>query len=136
MLVLPHQLNSLADGFSRAQDELAKLVQAGWYALFRYLAWFPGHWCPKGCTERKLESDRPRPTTDGSNPPCHPDGSPRLFDTEGRPVFSPNWRARRAGGPLPPLLSEEQGASNSAVVEASDEESDQSEADDDDTSEE
>ena len=103
MLVLPHQLTSLADGFSRAQEELAKLVQEGWYALFRHLVWFPGHLCPKGCTERKLESDRPRPTTDGSNPPCFPDGSPRVYDTEGRPVYSPNWRARRAGAPLQPV---------------------------------
>ena len=65
-------------------------------AVFPHLTFFPGHFCPKGCTERKLECDRPRPTTDGSNPPCHTDGTARVFDTAGQPVYSPNWRARRA----------------------------------------
>ena len=97
ILTLAPQLLSLADGFWRAQKELAELVQRGWYALFRHFPFFPFHMCPNGCTERKLEIERPRPTTDGSNPPCFPDGTARVFDTSGQPVYSPNWHARRAG---------------------------------------
>ena len=104
-LTLSPQLLSLADGFERGQREMVDLVQRGWYALFTHFAFFPFHMCPHGCTERKLEQDRPRPTTDGSNPPCYPDGRARVFDTAGQPVYSPNWYARRAG--LSPLETSE-----------------------------
>ena len=105
ILTLGPQLLSLADGFDRAQKELSELVSRGWYALFAHFAFFPFHMCPKGCTERKLEADRPRPTTDGSHPPCYPDGSARVFDSRNQPVYSPNWYARRV--PLAQLGSGE-----------------------------
>jgi len=73
-LTLGPQLLSLADGFDRAQKELTELVDRGWYELFRHYPFFPFHMCPKGCTERKLAKDRPRPTTDASHPPCGSDG--------------------------------------------------------------
>ena len=41
---------------------------------------------PKGCTERKLEQDRPRPTTDAS----HPQENQGIFDTDGNLVRSLN----------------------------------------------
>ena len=100
-LTLGPQLLSLAEGFDRAQKELAELVGNGWYGLFRHFPFFPFHMCPKGCTERKLEKDRPRPTTDASHPPCNSDGTARVFDTAKQPVYSPNWYARRVG--LAPL---------------------------------
>ena len=96
ILVLCPQLLGLADGFALVQSELAKLVKRKWYGLFEGPAFFPGHHCPKGCEKRKLESCRPRPTTDGSNPPCCSDGQASVFDTMGEPVFSPNYRARHA----------------------------------------
>ena len=78
------------------------------------MPFLPGHFCPKGMTTRELEPDNPRPTTDGTGPNCKPGGAPALLDTEGRPVYSPNWRARGAaalhgrGDPEGSILSEEE----------------------------
>ena len=114
MLVLPPQLMSLADGFDLVQSGLRDLLAKGWYAIFAHMPFLPGHFCPKGMTTRELEPDNPRPTTDGSGPNCKPGGAPALLDTEGRPVYSPNWRARGAaalhgrGDPEGSILSEEE----------------------------
>ena len=94
MLVLCNQLLSLADGFALVQAGLMDLAAKGWYAIFAHIPFMPGHFCPKGMTTRALEKDNPRPTTDGSAPNSKAGGAPSVYDTEGRPVFSPNWRAR------------------------------------------
>ena len=99
-LTLGPQLLSLANGFDRAQKELAELVGKRWYGQYPHFPFFPFHMCPKGCTERKLE-DRPRPTTDASHPPCDCHGRASVFNSAGEPVYSPNWYARRVG--LAPL---------------------------------
>ena len=91
---LSPQLLSLADGYIKGQEELVTLATKHWYDFFDWVPFFPGHTCPKGSTCRELE-DRPRPTTNGTHPPCASDGSPRVHDTDGTGVYSPNYRARR-----------------------------------------
>ena len=94
MLVLSPQLLSLADGYLKGQEELVTLATKNWYDFFDWVPFFPGHTCPKGSTCRELE-ERPRPTTNGTHPPCESDGSPRVYDSDGTGVYSPNYRARQ-----------------------------------------
>ena len=103
-LTLAPQLYSLASGFERVQRELADLAQRGWYALFERFPYFPFHMHPKGCTERKLESDRPRPTTDGS----HPHAGQGVVDSCGCPVFSLNYYEKSVGSLSSPTSDAEE----------------------------
>ena len=83
IVLLPH-LVSLRDGYGSLQAEVEKYASAGWYGLFSHPPFLPFRAVPKGSTPRKLEPERPRPTTEA--------GAPRkaLVDTEGVPVVSIN----------------------------------------------
>lgn len=83
IVLLPH-LVSLRDGYGSLQAEVDKYAQAGWYGLFSHPAFLPFRLIPKGSVPRKLEPERPRPTTEA--------GAPRnlLLDTLGNPVVSIN----------------------------------------------
>jgi hypothetical protein len=83
IVLLPH-LISLKEGYASLQQEVDKYANEGWYGLFSWPPFLPFRAVPKGSVPRKLEPDRPRPTTEA--------GAPRqpLWDTSGDPVLSLN----------------------------------------------
>jgi hypothetical protein len=83
IVLLPH-LISLRDGYDSLLAEVHKYKQKGWYGLFEHPPFLPFRLVPKGSVPRKLEPDRPRPTTEATAP------RKPLWDTGGIPVISSN----------------------------------------------
>ena len=83
IVLLPH-LVSLREGYHSLKSEVEKYRKMGWYGLFDHPPFLPFRAVPKGSTPRKLEPDRPRPTTEA--------GAPRnlLLASDQRPVLSLN----------------------------------------------
>jgi hypothetical protein len=105
--LLPH-LISLREGYSSLQEEVQKYKAKGWYGLYSHPPFLPFRVVPKGSTPRKLEPERPRPTTEA--------GAPRkaLVDSDSLPVISLNEASSgippeatvSSGTPLSPPLTQ------------------------------
>ena len=86
-VLLPH-MNSLAPSFALVEAELIRLKEKGWHHLVGSLPFLPCRINPNGSVSRKLESARPRRTTNASADGASSAGP--LRDCDGVQVISLN----------------------------------------------
>jgi hypothetical protein len=77
-------MDSIGDNFDLVTKEIERLHDKSWHQIYTEIPFFPIRCLPNGTVARKLESSRPRRTTNASAP--HDD----LWDSDGEPVVSVN----------------------------------------------